>query len=149
MNFPQNLIELRTKKNLTQEQVADQLGISRQAVSKWEAGQSMPDVEKLIQLAGLFEISTDELIHGLVEKPAIKVHHSNLHTILVFIFVLTMWLAGFVMILCMLCFSREFDSQGIYFGKGLMTSATVLFGAMLAVRGIARIIELKKIGKKE
>jgi transcriptional regulator with XRE-family HTH domain len=47
---------------MSQEELADRMGVSRQSVSKWESGQSMPEVEKLIQLSDLFHVSTDYLL---------------------------------------------------------------------------------------
>ena len=61
MRFSEKLPKLRKNNNLSQEQLAEQLGVSRQAVSKWEAGNSYPDMEKMLQdwfkcmYAGLFE----------------------------------------------------------------------------------------------
>jgi transcriptional regulator with XRE-family HTH domain len=56
------LFELRKKKNLSQEELADKIGVSRQAVSKWERAESSPDTDNLIELARLYEISLDELL---------------------------------------------------------------------------------------
>lgn len=53
---------LRKEHNMTQVELADQLGISYQAVSNWERGNSMPDISKLPELAAIFDISVDELI---------------------------------------------------------------------------------------
>lgn len=62
---------LRTRKGLTQEQVAEIVGVSRQAVAKWEKGESMPDLECCIRLADLYNIPLDALARGLKEeKPA-------------------------------------------------------------------------------
>jgi len=58
------LIELRKKHGYSQDELAERLNISRQAISKWERAESMPDTENLIALAELFGISIDELIHG-------------------------------------------------------------------------------------
>ena len=58
------LCELRKKHNLSQEELADKLGVSRQAVSKWERSESSPDTDNLIQLAKLYGISLDELLNG-------------------------------------------------------------------------------------
>ncbi len=146
MSFSENLIHLRNHNNLTQEQVADSLGVTRQAVSKWEAGQCMPDVEKLIQLADLFQITTDELINGLKFRPKRKENNAHLYPVLIFIFLLTMWISGFVMVLCTLCF--DLTSQGIYFGKELMTNATVLFGIMVGFHGLCKLIDLLKKRKE-
>ena len=62
MNISENIKHYRTKLHLSQEYVADQLGISRQAVSKWETGQSQPTAQNLADLATLFEISISELV---------------------------------------------------------------------------------------
>ena len=61
MTFAQVLTRLRREKGLSQEQLADLMDISRQAVSKWEAGQSMPDLARLVALAELFGVSLDAL----------------------------------------------------------------------------------------
>ena len=58
------LCELRKAHNLSQEELADKLGVSRQAVSKWERSESSPDTDNLIQLAALYNISLDELLNG-------------------------------------------------------------------------------------
>jgi len=54
--------ELRTKNGLSQESLAEHLGVTRQSVSKWELGQAMPDVEKILQLSRLFGVSTDSIL---------------------------------------------------------------------------------------
>lgn len=61
-NFGSTLKELRKKRGLTQEQLAEYLGISSQAVSKWENNISYPDVSLLPVLANYFQVSTDELL---------------------------------------------------------------------------------------
>ena len=57
-----NIVAYRKRSGLTQAKLAEQLNYSDKAVSKWERGESMPDVLTLVQLAELFEISTDELL---------------------------------------------------------------------------------------
>lgn len=66
MDFGSRLYELRKQKGLSQEELAAQLDVTRQTVSKWEVGDSTPDMEKLAALAGVFEISLDELVLGKV-----------------------------------------------------------------------------------
>ena len=56
------LCELRKKHNLSQEDLADKLGVSRQAVTKYESGKCYPDVEKLIAISNLFNVSLDDLL---------------------------------------------------------------------------------------
>lgn len=62
MNLGEKLYELRTGKNLSQGDVADALEVSRQSVSKWENNSAVPDLDKIIKLAELFEVSLDELV---------------------------------------------------------------------------------------
>ena len=65
MNIGQRLFELRKKKNLSQEEVADILGVSRQTISKWETDASTPDFDKIIPICNLYEITSDELLSGI------------------------------------------------------------------------------------
>ena len=59
--FKDNLIQLRKLRSMTQEDVADKVGVSRQAVAKWESGETAPDLEKARLLAGVFGVSLDDL----------------------------------------------------------------------------------------
>ena len=58
----QILISLRKRAGLTQEQLAEKIGVSRQAIANWEKGESMPDITKCIALADLYEVSVDDLV---------------------------------------------------------------------------------------
>lgn len=60
--------ELRKKHGLSQEELAEKTGVSRQAVSKWESQQSMPDIDKIIMLSDFFGVSTDYLLKGINTK---------------------------------------------------------------------------------
>ena len=65
------IAELRKKRDMTQFEIADRLGISYQAVSNWERGNSMPDIAKLPELAEIFGVTVDEILGGgnpVVEK---------------------------------------------------------------------------------
>ena len=64
MKLGNRLYELRKQKGLSQEELAGQLDVTRQTVSKWEVGDSNPDLDKLIQLGELFEMPLDELVFG-------------------------------------------------------------------------------------
>lgn len=67
MKFYDKLIQLRREKGFSQEQLADLLNVSRQSVSKWEAGQSMPELNKLIAIADMFQITLDQLIREEID----------------------------------------------------------------------------------
>ena len=58
---------MRNRKGMTQEEVAEQVGVSRQAVAKWEKGDTLPDVESCVKLADLYGVPVDMLIRGLKE----------------------------------------------------------------------------------
>lgn len=64
MTFGKNLQTLRRQNGLSQQQLAEQLGVSRQAVSKWELDAAKPDIDNVIQISRLFDVSIDELLTG-------------------------------------------------------------------------------------
>lgn len=63
MTLPERLIKLRKAAGLSQEEVADKLEVTRQTVSKWETGQSSPDLDKVLPLCSLYNVTPDELLH--------------------------------------------------------------------------------------
>lgn len=63
MTLPERLTKLRKLAGLSQEEVADKLEVTRQTVSKWETGQSSPDLDKVLPLCGLYNVTPDELLH--------------------------------------------------------------------------------------
>ncbi len=64
MSTGEKIYELRKKKNMSQEELAQVLNVSRQTISKWETGESNPDFDKIVPLCNFFEISTDEFLRG-------------------------------------------------------------------------------------
>jgi len=66
--FKDNLIQLRKLKRLTQEDIAEKLDVTRQAVAKWESGETVPDIEKSRQLAEIFEVSLDDLVNYVPQE---------------------------------------------------------------------------------
>lgn len=61
--FQDNLVELRKMHGLSQEELADKIHVSRQTLSKYETGESLPDVEKCKQIAEVFQVSLDDLVN--------------------------------------------------------------------------------------
>lgn len=68
MILADKLIEQRKKRGWSQEELAEQLGVSRQSVSKWESAQSVPDMERVLQLSELFGVTTDYLLKDSIES---------------------------------------------------------------------------------
>lgn len=67
MSFAQNLQYIRTKNGLTQEQFAEEMGVTRQSVSKWESGTSFPEMETLLKICDRYQVDLDKLMRGSVE----------------------------------------------------------------------------------
>ncbi|MBR5112963.1 MAG: helix-turn-helix domain-containing protein [Clostridia bacterium] len=61
--FAENLLSLRKRNSMTQEALAEKLGVSRQAVAKWESGETVPDLEKSRLIAEIFGVTLDELVN--------------------------------------------------------------------------------------
>ena len=59
---------MRSRKGMTQEEVAEHIGVSRQAVAKWEKGDTLPDVESCVKLADLYGVPLDALVRGLKDQ---------------------------------------------------------------------------------
>ena len=62
MTLGEKILALRTQKEMSQEELAAALEVSRQSVSKWETNQSVPDLDKIIRLADLFGVTVDQLV---------------------------------------------------------------------------------------
>lgn len=62
MKLGEKIVKLRKERGLSQEALAEQIGTTRQAVSKWENDQGFPETEKLLQLSNVFEVSVDFLL---------------------------------------------------------------------------------------
>lgn len=65
MNMADRIQALRKAKGMSQEQLADAVGVSRQAVSKWESEQASPDLDKVIIMSEIFDVTTDYILKGI------------------------------------------------------------------------------------
>lgn len=68
MNLKDNLKRLRKENNLSQEDLAEKLGVSRQSVSKWESGQAYPEMDKVLQICQMFNLNIDELLNQNIKE---------------------------------------------------------------------------------
>ncbi len=75
MELKDKLLMLRKEKNLSQQQLADQLNVSRQSISKWELGESQPDISNIVLLSEIFHVSTDYLLKDEYEEEVKKDNH--------------------------------------------------------------------------
>lgn len=84
MTLGNRITALRSRNHMSQGDLAERLGVSRQSVSKWETDTSVPDLDKLIALSDLFQVSLDQLIRGPLQDPNMapskKVHTESTNT---------------------------------------------------------------------
>ncbi|MBD5492886.1 MAG: helix-turn-helix transcriptional regulator [Lachnospiraceae bacterium] len=73
MNVADRIQNLRKIKGISQEQLAEAIGVSRQAVSKWESEQSTPDLDKIVLMSDFFDVTTDYLLKGI--EPTNETEH--------------------------------------------------------------------------
>ncbi|MBE6148479.1 MAG: helix-turn-helix transcriptional regulator [Firmicutes bacterium] len=115
MQIGNKILELRKKNNLSQEQLADKIGVARQTISKWELGETYPDLEQSQQLSQLFEVSLDDLTNNDIKSVLItKVTNTEkltksiinvLKIILLFIIIISIVLVSIIF------FREYFDVQ--------------------------------------
>lgn len=72
MEIGNKILELRKKNNLSQEELAEKVGVARQTISKWELGETAPDIKQAKQLASIFNVSVDELVDANSESIIMK-----------------------------------------------------------------------------
>lgn len=72
MTIGEKIQNLRIEKGLTQERLAELLDVSRQSISKWELGQTVPEVDKIIRMSELFDVTTDEILLKKNAEPVIN-----------------------------------------------------------------------------
>ena len=81
MILADKIVSLRKKAGWSQEELAEQLGVTRQSVSKWEGAQSVPDMDKVVQMSRLFGVTTDYLLKDEIEEQAALVEESPLRRV--------------------------------------------------------------------
>ncbi len=130
MTFGDRLSALRKENNFTQEQLAELVGVSRQAVSKWESDTAMPETDKLMRLSELFECSVDYLLKG---KEKAKVNQVNE------VYTKTVDVGGYTLPVTVRIRFPEYRSKTTVFGLPLVDvgrNAKGIFAFGLKARGI-------------
>mgnify|MGYP005772821223 FL=1 len=140
MNIGEKIYNLRKKKNLSQEDLASILNVSRQTISKWETGESNPDIDKIVPLCNFFEISTDEFLKGrdiVYERKLSKEKKKNK----ALTFSLCLIIFGIMIILTMLL--EELDVNEGIIGSIIMFGL-VLIGVLLIYYFMSKESEKKE-----
>ena len=133
MNMADRIQYLRKNKGISQEELADKIGVSRQAVSKWESEQSTPDIEKVILLSDFFDVTTDYLLKGIEPVPANATEKSDAR-----IFSLVGSVLNFIGLV-----------TAIMIWKEEQTSNSVAVGLILMAVGIMTFVIGQFIGKNK
>lgn len=77
MKINEKLYELRKESHLSQEEAAEKLGVTRQTISKWETGESSPDIDKILPICDLYHIDTEELFKGIKKEKEVEEKKEN------------------------------------------------------------------------
>ena len=135
MNIADRIQYLRKQKGYSQEELADKVGVSRQAVSKWESEQSTPDLEKVIAMSELFEFTTDYILKGI--EPVSTTNRKTVKTLY--------W--GFVLIFATIAGIWSFAANRFNYDEIIMiilAGGVVGLGMALIVQVIGSIVSNKK-----
>ena len=114
------ILELRKQNHMSQEQLAEKIGVARQTISKWELGETSPDIEQSKKLAQIFQVSLDELVQNdIVSKNNNKIISTkwilNILKIILLIIVICL-----LVLVAIICFKDYFDAHPISTGKSIM-----------------------------
>ncbi|MDR1300494.1 MAG: helix-turn-helix domain-containing protein [Candidatus Nomurabacteria bacterium] len=136
MNFSKNLRELRAKHGLTQEVLADKIGVSRQMIARYESGENYPEMDKAVLIAQVLNCKLDDLVNSKepvesfgphltaqtvsvkLEKPKLSVRDKVIY--------ISLWCAVSLMV-----FGSLIASAGIMFGEQASSAAGSFFGALM------------------
>ena len=135
MNIADRIQYLRKQNGYSQEELADKVGVSRQAVSKWESEQSTPDLEKVIIMSELFEVTTDYILKGI--EPVSTTNRKTIRTLYV----------GFALIFAIIAGIWSFAASRFNYDEIILITlagGVVGFGIALIVQVIGGMISNKK-----
>lgn len=131
MNFAENLAAYRKKSAMTQEQLAEQLNITRQAVSKWESGQAVPDVDAALKLCEVLGKTPNQLFLGEEKEPsADHAGKNDIVFIMSTVFLMVVFICGAVIMMYNffnnVVFERLFHMIGVQFMAGSILAFAIM-----------------------
>ena len=144
--FSQNLQKIRSEKNLSQEQLADKIGVSRQTISAWESGKASPELDKITAISKLFSVSIDELV-GEIKTEASnfdkKEYEKNYSKIAL------LRASGIFILFSGIAFGAFFFEKGIIAGVGLIISLAISVPLFILAQNIDDLANNKLIKSLE
>ena len=135
MKFNEKLIELRKKAGFSQEQLGDKLDVTRQTVSKWELGETTPEMEKLIRMSEIFNISIDELIgnnntYKEAQKVIVLSNKKIFFHVILSIIILALFIYGIIVarkIILISTLHKKIENLGYYEGYDIDIDTEINF----------------------
>lgn len=135
MSFATNLSTLRKKSGLSQDKLAEQLNISRQAISKWESGMSSPDIDTLLNICSILKVTPDQLLLGTDVKESSTSNFKKLDDVFVItsIFLMLVFIGGIALLIMNL--TNSFYTPNITsIAFRLMTFSILLYVVLLSLK---------------
>lgn len=152
MDFSEKLLALRKANDLTQEQLAEKLDVSRQSISKWESGQVVPDLGKIVALSTVFNVTTDYLLKSSeIDDLSMKTELLEKQQQMMLIreqrrqqvFTCIMYSIAVYLVFFAVCFIERF----LFFEYDVLGGQEVLLAEFLIATAIVIIICVKKLRK--
>ena len=134
MAFPENLIYYRKRANMSQEKLAERLNITRQAISKWEAGTSAPDVNMLQSLSDALGVTPNQLIAGEPEQAEGKKEQGNTDNLIFSfsaIFMMLIFLGGIALMIFNLFIGEVYEPFYELVAYVMMLSSVIAFAVLV------------------
>ena len=122
----QNLVKLRKASNMTQSELAEKLSYSDKAVSKWERGESLPDIEILYEISKLYNVTIDELLSEEVKINHTKKLKTKMRFIISLISSLLVWLIATIVFVFLVWLNPDKERQWLVFIYAIPVSSIVL-----------------------
>lgn len=153
MDLSEKILALRKAADLTQEQLAEKLDVSRQSISKWESGQAVPELDKIVALSAIFNVTTDDLLKpSEIDELSMKTEMLEKQQQMMFIreqrrqqiFECVMYSLAVYLIF----FAVFFITRSYYFESDILDNS-VFFAEFLVATAIVIIICIKKLRSKQ
>ena len=157
MIFSEKLLTLRKAKGITQEQLAEKLDVSRQSISKWESGQSIPELEKIVALSTIFDVTTDyllksseiddlsvktEMLEKQQQQQQMLVREQRQHQIWACIL--------YAIAVYLVLFAIYFVEHDLFFStEADILGKPVIFAEFFIATAVVIVIWVRKLGKKQ
>ena len=122
----QNLVKLRKASNMTQSELAEKLSYSDKAVSKWEIGESLPDIEILYEISKLYNVTIDELLSEEVKINHTKKLKTKMRFIISLISSLLVWLIATIVFVFLVWLNPDKERQWLVFIYAIPVSSIVV-----------------------